>query len=301
MTDPRTDASLFTHPMAASPVWQAGRFHIDLRTPCVMGIVNLTPDSFSDGGHYNQTRAALAHAEHLLADGATMLDVGAESTRPGAQAVPLEQEWQRLAPFLEEAVRWQVPISVDTYKPHIMQRALDRGVDAINDVWALRHPAPDGLTGLDVVSAHAQCGVCLMHMHLEPATMQVAPMSGDAVPRVVSFLEERAQALAERGVHRHRVVLDYGIGFGKTVEQNFALLARQSELMALGFPVLAGWSRKSSLGAATGREQPQDRVAASVAAAVLAVQAGARVLRVHDVAATVDAVKVWQFVVSQQR
>ena len=187
-----------------------------------------------------------------------------------------------------------MPISIDTYKPEAMQACLDEGADIINDVWALRHPAQHGLSAEAVLAQHPSCGVCLMHMHREPQTMQSAPMSGDVLPQVRDFLAQRAQALQARGVARARIVLDPGIGFGKTVEQNFALLARQRELLALGYPLLLGWSRKSSLGAVTGCEQAAERLPASVAAALLALERGASVLRVHDVAPTVQALKVWQ-------
>ena len=269
--------------------WQTTRFDIDLSTPQVMGIVNVTPDSFSDGGQHAGTSAALMHCEQLIRDGARMLDIGGESTRPGSPAVALDEELARVLPVVREAVKLGVPVSVDTYKSEVMHAVLDAGADIVNDIWALRRGR-----ALDVVAGHPRCGVCLMHMHRDPQTMQVAPMEGDVVPSVVAFLRERAVELTGRGVARERIVLDAGVGFGKTVTQNFSLLARQSELMALGWPVLAGWSRKSSLGAATGREVPADRVAASVAAALLSVERGARVVRVHDVRETVDALRIWQ-------
>ncbi|QHE86381.1 dihydropteroate synthase [Hydrogenophaga sp. BPS33] len=269
--------------------WLTSRFDIDLSSPRVMGIVNVTPDSFSDGGRFASTSAALAHCEVLLKEGADILDIGGESTRPGSPAVSLEDELARVLPVLREAARLGVPVSIDTYKPEVMRAALDAGVDIINDIWALRQG-----DALDVVAAHARCGICLMHMHRDPQTMQVAPMEGDVLPGVSAFLRERAEALAARGVARGRIVLDPGVGFGKTVAQNLSLLARQSELLPLGLPVLAGWSRKSTLGAVTGHERPADRAAASVAAALLAVDRGARVVRVHDVRDTVDALKLWQ-------
>lgn len=280
--------------------WQTNRFSIDLSTPRVMGIVNLTPDSFTDGGSHTTTRQALAHCEQLLKDGAYILDLGGESTRPGATAVSLEEEMARVLPVLKEAVNMGVPVSVDTYKPRMMQAALDSGADIINDIWALRWRADDdALTGAEVVALHPNCGVCLMHMHREPQTMQVAPMDGDVVAQVLLFLELSAQQLRELGVDQHRICIDPGIGFGKTVAQNFALLAQQSDLLALGYPVLAGWSRKSSLVAVTQTAlgsvatlDVRDRVVPSVVAAVLAVQNGASVVRVHDVKETVQALKV---------
>ena len=278
-----------------APVWQTSRFRIDLTRPQVMGIVNVTPDSFSDGGSHADTRSALLHAELLLREGADILDIGGESTRPGAPPVPLEEELARVVPLVREAVQLGVPVSVDTYKPEVMQACLDAGADIINDVWSLQRPFANGQgDGVAVVDAHPQCGVCLMHIHLEPQSMHIPPMHSDAVPQVVDFLAGQAQRLLAAGVAAERIVLDYGIGFGKTVPQNFALLARQAEVLALGYPLLAGWSRKSSLGQVTGHTVPRDRVAASVAAALLAVDRGARVVRVHDVQATVDAVKVWQ-------
>lgn len=273
--------------------WQTTRFDLDLSRPWVMGIVNATPDSFSDGGRYKDTRAALEHAEQLLKDGAAILDVGGESTRPGADVVPAEEELARLTPVLKELVCWQVPISVDTYKPEVMQAVLDLGVDIVNDIWALRQPGAEA-----VVAAHPRCGVCLMHMHREPQSMQLHTMEGDVLEVVTKFLAQRLQSLQALGVHAQRVVLDPGIGFGKTVAQNFRLLARQTDLQRLGRPVLAGWSRKSSLGAVLAQEgqppEPSQRQTASVAAALLAVERGAAVVRVHDVKDTVDALKVWR-------
>lgn len=273
--------------------WQTTRFQLDLARPCVMGIVNLTPDSFSGEGHSNDTAQALQHAEKMLRDGAAVLDVGGESTRPGAVPVPLEEELARLVPFLKEAVRWQVPISVDTYKPAVMKTVLDMGVDIVNDIWALRQPG-----AAQVIAAHPQCGVCLMHMHRDPQTMQIDRMVGDVLPAVKSFLQGRVEALRTLAVSAERLVLDPGIGFGKTVEQNFQLLAQQDQLLDLGLPVLAGWSRKSSLGTVLTQDgvvpEPAHRVLASVTAAVLAVERGARVVRVHDVKETAEALKVWQ-------
>ena len=269
-------------------IWTTARFDIDLSRPQVMGIVNVTPDSFSDGGQSASTQAALWHCEQLLREGADILDIGGESTRPGGAPLPLADELARVLPVLREAVRLGVPISVDTYKPEVMRAVLDLGADAINDIWALRQG-----DAVAVVASHARCGVCLIHMHRDPQTMQVVPMAGDVLAPVSAFLRDRAGVLVALGVAPDRIVLDPGIGFGKTVAQNFSLLARQRELLALGFPLLAGWSRKSSLGAVTGQERAAQRQTASVAAAVLALERGARVVRVHDVAATVDAVKVW--------
>ncbi len=274
--------------------WQTSRFQLDLARPLVMGIVNVTPDSFSDGGRFASTKTALEHCELLLKQGADILDLGGESSRPGIAPATLEEERARVLPVVREAVRMDVPISVDTYKPEVMQEVLDLGADIINDIWGLRRPG-----AVDVVAAHPRCGVCLMHMHGEPQTMQRAPLEGDAVPQVREFLRERSEALRARGVSVSRIAWDPGIGFGKTVEQNFALLARQRELLHEGYPLLAGWSRKSSLGTVTG-EPVYQRVPASVAAAVLAADRGARILRVHDVRETVAALKIWNAVQSAE-
>jgi dihydropteroate synthase len=278
--------------------WQTTRFQLDLSQLRVMGIVNVTPDSFSDGGQHFAVDAARAHCEQLLQEGADLLDIGGESTRPGAQPVSAEDEWARVQPVLQHALTLGVPVSVDTYKPQVMQWALDAGADIINDVWAMRWrgesvgASPSAANAAQVIAQHGSCGVCLMHMHREPQTMQTAPMEGDAVPQVAQFLRDAALGLEAAGVARARICLDYGIGFGKTVAQNFALLARQRELLALGYPLLAGWSRKSSLASVAALGEGS-RLTASVAAAVLAAERGARVLRVHDVAATKQGLAVW--------
>jgi len=289
--------------------WQTSRFQIDLTRPKVMGIVNVTPDSFSDGGRFNGVSPALAHCEALLAQGADMLDLGAESTRPGAVPVPLAQELERLLPVLTEAVKLGVPISIDTYKPEVMQAALDAGADIINDIWALRFPVTHagGKSATDVVAAHPQCGVCLMHMHLDPQSMQSMPMQGDINSQVLAFLKHESERLKAMGVNSNRILLDPGIGFGKMPEQNFSLLANQGAFLALGHGLLVGWSRKRSLGWVLGdgsQHAAVDLVAhrravASAVAALLAVERGAHVVRVHDVRETVDAIKVWQAVQSQ--
>ncbi len=267
--------------------WHTSRYVIDLSRPRVMGIVNITPDSFSDGGRHGDTRSAMAHCEQLLREGADILDLGGESSRPGAEALPLEEELARVLPVLREAVRLGVPVSIDTYKIEVMRAALDAGADIVNDIYALRSPGAEA-----VVAGHPRCGVCLMHMQGEPKSMQAAPHYDDVVTEVRDFLQARAAALRERGVAGERIVLDPGYGFGKSVGHNFELLRRQRELLGAGYPLLAGWSRKSSLGAVTGRAV-NERLAASVAAALAAVERGARIVRVHDVAATVDALKVW--------
>ena len=271
-----------------SQQWQTTRFTLNLGRPQVMGIVNVTPDSFSDGGRYAGISRTMAHAEQLLQDGAHILDIGGESTRPGSPAVSLQEELDRVLPVLAEAVKLQVPISVDTYKPEVMRAALDLGADIINDIWALRQPG-----ALDVVTSHSSCGVCLMHMHATPQNMHLNHMQGDVVADVAAFLLQATEPLLSAGVARERIVWDYGIGFGKSVEQNFALLAHQSKLLELDFPLLAGWSRKGSLGQVSSLPVDQ-RMIPSVAAALLAVERGARIVRVHDVKETVAALSVWQ-------
>jgi len=266
--------------------WQTSRFQISLDEPRVMGIVNITPDSFSDGGQHATTASALQHCEQLLSEGADILDIGGESTRPGSPPVSLEEELARVVPVVRHAVKLGVPISVDSYKPQVMRAVLDLGADIINDIWALRQPG-----AAEVVASYRDCGVCLMHMHRDPQTMQVAPMEGDVVAQVLSFLELSAQSLLGLGAKKTQIMLDPGIGFGKTVAQNFALLKHQRALLVAGFPLLAGWSRKSSLGAVTDRTV-DERMVPSIAAAMLAVEQGAAVVRVHDVRDTVAALAV---------
>ncbi|MEP7283933.1 MAG: dihydropteroate synthase [Rubrivivax sp.] len=270
--------------------WQTSRFCIDLAWPVVMGVVNVTPDSFSDGGHHLDPAQALRRCEQLIAEGAALLDIGAESTRPGASMPSPGLEWARLQPVLSAAVTFGVPVSVDTSTPMVMQRALELGADVINDVRAFVRPG-----AVQALAAHPAAGACLMHMRGEPGVMQADPVYADVVSEVCDFLRARQQALRDAGIADGRIVLDPGIGFGKTAGHNLQLLRRQRDLLALGRPLLVGWSRKSTLGILTGRPVGERR-AASVAAALLAAQRGARVLRVHDVAATVDALRVWQAV-----
>jgi dihydropteroate synthase len=253
-----------------------------------MGIVNVTPDSFSDGGRFADVSAAMAHCDALLRDGAELIDIGGESTRPGARAPSAQEELERVLPVLRHAVTLGVPVSVDTSAPSVMRAALEVGVDIVNDVRALQREG-----ALQAVAAHPRAGVCLMHMQGEPGSMQAAPVYADVVAEVAAFLAARRDAALAAGIGVERIVLDPGIGFGKSVEHNLALLARQRELLALGSPLLVGWSRKSTLGAVTGRPV-DERAAASVAAALMAVERGASIVRVHEVAATVDALKLWQ-------
>lgn len=266
--------------------WQTRRFSIDLSHPRVMGIVNVTPDSFSDGGRHGDVRAAIAHCERLVAEGADILDIGGESTRPGAPRVDADAEWARIAEVLAAAVTLGVPVSVDTYKPEVMRRALDAGADIVNDVQALQMP------GALAAVAGTGAGVCLMHMRGEPASMMDLATYQDVVAEVGAFLAERAEAVRAAGIPRAAIALDPGYGFAKRSEHNLQLLAGQRRLADLGYPLLVGWSRKRTLGEITGRAVEQ-RLAASLAAALRAVSAGAHIVRVHDVPATVDALKVW--------
>lgn len=268
--------------------WQTTHHRIDLTAPQVMGIVNTTPDSFSDGGQFADAAAAIDHCRRLIDAGADILDIGGESSRPGAVAVSLDEERRRVLPVLEAVLAMGHPVSIDTTKPALMAEALALGVDIVNDINALRLPG-----ALDVIAAHPTCGVCLMHMQGDPASMQAQARYADVLTEVSALLQDRLTALTTRGVAADRIVLDPGIGFGKTVEHNVELLRRQRELLALGRPLLVGWSRKSTLGALTGRVVG-DRLAASLAAALAALVQGASILRVHDVAATVDALKVWR-------
>jgi dihydropteroate synthase len=251
-----------------------------------MGIVNVTPDSFSDGGRYLSPEAAIAHARRLVEDGADLLDIGAESSRPGADtAVPAGEELRRLLPVLQGLRDAPVPVSVDTAKPEVMRAVLREGASMINDIGALRAPG-----ALEAVAA-SDAGVCLMHMQGEPRTMQAAPRYGDVVAEVMDFLVQRVAAAQAHGIARERIVIDPGFGFGKTAVHNFQLLRNLRSFAETGLPVMAGWSRKSTLGRLTGRPATE-RLAASVAAALLAVERGAKIVRVHDVAATKDALAV---------
>jgi dihydropteroate synthase len=287
-------------------IWQTTRFAIDLAQARVMGIVNVTPDSFSDGDPALTPARALATCERLLAEGADILDLGGASTRPGAVPVSVEEELGRVLPVLREALRLGCPVSVDTSKPEVMRAALDLGADIVNDVGALR------ATGaLEVVAAHPSCGVCLMHMRGTPQSMLLEASHEDVVGEVVAFLRERVAALQAAGIARERIVIDPGIGFAKKAEENFELLGRQAELLAIGTPVLAGWSRKATLARLAGvaatppaERSPAQRAtldAASAAAALLAVQGGARIVRVHNVAATVAALALWRAASGRRR
>ena len=274
------------------PTWQAGRFRIDLSTPKIMGIINLTPDSFSDGGTYSRSSsAALAHAERLLAEGAHILDIGGESTRPGAAHVSPEEEWARLQPIVSDIIKWDVPLSVDTRRSAIMQRLLGDGLsDIINDISALA----DG-GAIELLAAHPDTGICLMHMQGLPETMQNNPQYQDVVAEVAGYLKARAQTCQAAGIRSERIVLDPGIGFGKNLQHNIQLMRHLPDLQAqTGLSLLIGISRKRMIGEITGETDPTQRIHGSVAAALYAAERGAAILRVHDVKATADALKVWQ-------
>ena len=267
--------------------WQTARFRLSLDRPLVMGIINATPDSFSDGGRFATADDARRHCDLLVEQGADILDIGGESTRPGARQPDSEEELARVLPVLRHAVGLGRAVSVDTSSPALMRAAIEAGVDIVNDVRALSRPgAVEAVAGSDV-------GVCLMHMRGEPGTMQAEANYDDVVREVHDFLAGRLSDVSAAGVALDRIALDPGIGFAKSAEHNWQLLREQGRLLSLGRPLLVGWSRKSSLGRLTGRPVDQ-RVAASVAAALATVQRGARIVRVHDVAETVDALKVWQ-------
>lgn len=272
-------------------MWQAGRFELALDKPKIMGIVNVTPDSFSDGGTYAQSaKSTLEHAQKLLRDGADILDAGGESTRPGADFVPPEEEWRRLSAVLPEMARWGVPVSVDTRRSEIMRRVLDNGwADIINDVQALEDAG-----AAELLARHPTVGVCLMHMKGLPQTMQNNPSYGDVAAEVAAYLNDRAAACEAAGIARRRLVLDPGFGFGKTLAHNTALMRGLRALAAeCGLPLLIGVSRKRMIGELTGEKRPSERAAGSMAAALAAVSRGASILRVHDVKATAAALNVW--------
>jgi dihydropteroate synthase len=277
-----------THNMGLRPhvaLWRTTRFELDLSEPRVMGILNLTPDSFSDGGQLASDTQAIRLAEKMVDAGAHILDIGGESTRPGATALTHEEEWRRISGVLQQLIKWNIPLSVDTYHSQTMVKSLELGVDIINDVWALRQAG-----SLEAV-ATTQCGLCLMHMHGEAQSMQLNPMSGEVMDSVQTFFDQQLAVTDKAGIHRTRLVIDPGIGFGKTVTQNFEILRKQQQLFKFEIPLLVGWSNKSSLGAVSGLPVDQ-RLAPSLAAAVLAVERGAKILRVHAVAETVAALSV---------
>jgi len=272
--------------LTAAPTLRCGRYTFDLSRPHVMGILNVTPNSFSDGGRYFNLARALAHARQMITDGADIIDIGGESTRPGAEPVRVDDELARVLPLVEALASAGIAVSVDTRKPEVMRAVIAAGAAMINDVNALRAPG-----ALDAV-ATSDAGVCIMHMRGEPATMQQAPDYTNVVAEVRDFLVTRAEATAAAGIDRDRIVIDPGYGFGKRLSHNLSLVRALPVFVATGYPVMMGVSRKSSLGELTGRAV-DERLAASLAAGLASVARGARMLRVHDVRETVDALKVW--------
>jgi dihydropteroate synthase len=268
---------------------QCGRFSFELEArPLVMGILNVTPDSFSDGGRFQSLEFAISRAEEMVAEGVDMIDVGGESTRPGSPSVTVQEELRRVMPALYALQGFGKPLSVDTCKPEVMREAIIAGADMINDINGFRAPG-----ALEAV-AESNCGLCVMHMQGSPQDMQQAPVYADVVREVTDFLRARVDAMVAAGIARERICIDPGFGFGKTAEHNFALLRHIGQMQReLGLPVLAGLSRKSMIGAVTGKPVDQ-RLAGSLAGALAAVAHGARIVRVHDVAETVDAIRVWQ-------
>ena len=271
--------------------WRCGRFLFDFnkrKRPIVMGILNATPDSFSDGGKFRTPKDAIAQAEKMIANGVDLIDIGGESTRPGAEPVELQEELDRVLPVIEALKNCGIPLSIDTYKAETMRQALRAGVDCVNDIWALRQ---DG--SVDAVIESNHCGVVLMHMQRDPLTMQFNPDYQNVIAEVKQFLKERTELLIAKGIDSERISIDPGFGFGKSLEHNLNMLKNFAEFSSLGFPVLAGISRKSMLGKIAGKDT-DGRLAASIAAAVMAADRGAKIVRVHDVTETVDALKLWE-------
>jgi len=273
--------------------WRCGRFLFDFskrKRPLVMGILNATPDSFSDGGKFRTATDAIAQAELMIKSGADIIDIGGESTRPGATPVALQEELDRVLPVIEALKHCGVALSIDTYKAETMRQALRAGVDCVNDIWALRQEG-----AINSVLESSDCGIVLMHMQRDPVTMQFNPEYKDVVTEVIAFLQERTDSLMDVGIDKDRIAIDPGFGFGKSLEHNLQMLAHFDLFLKLNYPVLAGVSRKSMLGKVTGK-QTNERVAASIAAAVMAADRGAKIVRAHDVSETVDALKLWEAV-----
>jgi len=271
--------------------WRCGRFLFDFsKRPIVMGILNATPDSFSDGGKFRTAKDAIAQAELMIHSGVDLIDIGGESTRPGAEPVSLQEELDRVLPVIEGLKDCGVPLSIDTYKAEAMRQALNAGVDCVNDIWALRQEG-----AVSAVLESSNCGIVLMHMQRDPMTMQFNPEYKDVIIEVKQFLKERADLLISKGIEHNRIVIDPGFGFGKSLEHNLNMLTNFQRFSELDYPVLAGISRKSMIGKITGKET-NDRLAPSIAAAMMAADRGAKILRVHDVPETVDALKLWEAV-----
>ncbi|QKM60411.1 dihydropteroate synthase [Polynucleobacter arcticus] len=279
--------------------WCCGRFLFDFskrQRPLVMGILNTTPDSFSDGGQFRTASDAIAQAERMIASGVDMIDIGGESTRPGAEPVSLQEELDRILPVIEVLKDCGVALSIDTYKAETMRQALKAGVDCVNDIWALRQEgALEAVLESGASNPERLCGIVLMHMQRDPQTMQFNPEYQDVIAEVKLFLQERLALLEARGIAQNRIAIDPGFGFGKSLVHNLNMLTNFDHFSQLGYPVLAGISRKSMLGKLTGRDT-NERVASSIAAAILAADRGARIIRVHDVQETVDALKIWEAV-----
>ena len=272
-------------------ILRAGKFSLAFERPLIMGVVNVTPDSFSDGGDFFDAARAIAHARRLVDEGADLLDIGGESSRPGAALLPVAEELRRVLPVLEACVALGKPVSVDTCKPEVMQAAVEAGASMLNDIWAFQR---DGAMKAALGAALRGVALCAMHMQRDPLTMQDDPRYADVVAEVRQFLAQRIAAFKQAGVPPDQIIIDPGFGFGKTVAHNLSLLRHLDQFTALGVPLLAGLSRKSTIGRITGRDDPKERVYGSVAAALIAAQNGATILRVHDVAATRDALAVWQ-------
>jgi dihydropteroate synthase len=273
--------------------WRCGRFLFDFtkrRRPVVMGILNATPDSFSDGGKFKSPIDAIAQAELMIESGVDLIDIGGESTRPGAEPVELQEELDRVLPVIEALKDCGVPLSIDTYKAETMRQALRAGVDCVNDIWALRQ-----VGAVNAVLESKDCGIILMHMQRDPQTMQFNPEYQDVLAQVMQFLNERAELLKVKGVEENRIAIDPGLGFGKSLEHNLTMLTHFDQFSQLGYSVLAGISRKSMLGKITGKDT-HERLAPSIAAAIMAADRGARIVRVHDVPETVDALKLWEVI-----
>ena len=276
----------------SAPIWQCGRYHLELSRPYVMGILNMTPDSFSDGGQYLDPQLAIDRAHQMIADGADIIDIGGESTRPNSPKVCTCDELSRIIPAIEALLDCGVPLSIDTQKPYVMREVLSMGVDIINDINGFNSPV-----AIDAI-ADSKAGLCIMHMQGTPQTMQDNPQYTDVVGEVGLFLHKQVQRLLTAGVNRERICLDPGFGFGKTLEHNRTLMQNLHGLQptdAPEFPMLIGVSRKRMIATITAHEGIQDRMAGSVAAALWALQHGAHIVRVHDVAQTVDAIRTWRF------
>ena len=271
--------------------WRCGHFLFDFtrrKKPLVMGILNATPDSFSDGGKFRTASDAIIQAELMIKSGADLIDIGGESTRPGATPISLQEELDRVLPIIEALKGCGIPLSIDTYKAETMRQALRTGVDCVNDIWALRQDE-----AVSAVLESKDCGIVLMHMQRDPLTMQFDPDYQDVIVEVSQFLDERAKLLIQNGISSDRIAIDPGFGFGKSLEHNINMLSHFESFTTLGFPLLAGISRKSMLGKITGKET-HERIAPSIAAAIMAADRGAQIIRVHDVAETVDALMLWE-------